>query len=193
MEIWKEIKGYEQLYEVSNLGRIRTHENKTSYSKRHGNRKWKQRIMKYRGYNPKTGYRVSLWKNRKMKEFLVARLVAFTFFDKNIKNRKLTVNHKDGNRMNNNINNLELISLADNIRHAFNTGLMHTNVHVKLTNTETQEEFSFISMSRASEYMNKCVGYISQHYKKNKTNKFILNGYQIEIDDRRNKIKNNGK
>ena len=45
-EIWKDVVGYENLYEVSNYGRIRTHENKTTSSARFKERHWKQRILK---------------------------------------------------------------------------------------------------------------------------------------------------
>ena len=61
-EIWKDIPGYEGLYEASSFGRIRSHKNKTTYTKRHGIRKWNSRIMKGRGNNITTGSRVGLWK-----------------------------------------------------------------------------------------------------------------------------------
>ena len=75
MEVWKDIPNYEGIYEVSNLGRIRTHKDKITYTKRHGKRKWKQRIMKFKGITPKTGYRISLWKDGKQKDLLVARML----------------------------------------------------------------------------------------------------------------------
>lgn len=46
LEIWKEIKDYEGIYEVSNLGRVRTCQDKTTHSILHGVRKWKQRVLK---------------------------------------------------------------------------------------------------------------------------------------------------
>ena len=45
-EVWKDVVGYEDIYEVSNLGRIRTHKNKITYTEQHGIRHWKQRILK---------------------------------------------------------------------------------------------------------------------------------------------------
>jgi hypothetical protein len=160
MENWKDIKGYEGIYQVSDLGRIRTVEGKVTHSVRHGIRHWHSRILKYKGYTPKTGYRVSLWKDKKYKDFLVARLVAFTFFNEDIKNRKLTVNHKDGDRMNNNINNLELISLEENIRHAFKEGLMPQR-KVKLLDLKTNEILEFISFASCGRFLGKCNGFIS--------------------------------
>lgn len=67
-EIWRNVPDYEG-YQVSNLGRVRTH-NKTTYTKHHGIRHWKDRILKYKGKIYETGYRVSLWKNGKCKDFM---------------------------------------------------------------------------------------------------------------------------
>ena len=162
-EIWKDIKNYDG-YQVSNLGRIRTH-NKVTQTNRHGHRNWKDRILKYKGKTYKTGYRVDLWKNGKSKSFLVARLVAFTFFNEDINNKELTVDHIDGNRFNNNINNLELVSLKENIKRAFKNGLMSQCKKIKLINNKNDEK-EFISMSEASKYMNYNKGYISEKIKK---------------------------
>ncbi len=167
-EIWNDIKGYENIYEVSNMGRIRTSKGKTTFTKKHGVRHWKQRIIKNKGYTPKTGFRVSLWKNGEHKDYLVSRLVAFTFYDKDINNRKLTVNHINGNRMDNDLNNLELISLADNIRHAFETGLMTTCKQTVLISKISNESKTFYSMSKADQYMNYAMGYISNKVKRGK-------------------------
>lgn len=164
-EIWRDIPDFEG-YQVSNLGKIRTH-GKITYTKRHGKRHWEDRILKFKGETYKTGYRVDLWKNGKPYTLLVARLVAFTFLEKDINDRSMTVNHKDGNRFNNNINNLELISLADNIRHAFDTGLMPCK-KVEITNKNTGEKKIYRSMSKASLGIYKNVRYISECLQKNK-------------------------
>ena len=163
-EIWKDIPDYAG-YQVSNKGRVRTH-NKTTFTKIHGVRHWKDRILKFKGETYNTGYRVDLWKEGKPYTKLVARLVAFTFYEKNINDHTLTVNHIDGNRLNNNIENLELIPLADNIRHAFDTGLM-LNKKVKLTNKKNKTSEIYRSMSKASEVMHYNHGYISNMTKKN--------------------------
>jgi len=163
MEIWKSIKGYEQEYEVSNQGKIRTKEGKTTYT--NGvKRIWKQRIIAYKGHTINTGYRVTLWKHNKPKDFLVARLVAYTFYDQDIHDHSKTVNHIDGNRMNNNLENLEIISLADNIRHAYETGLM---THCKpITLEKDKETLTFRSHAEASRYLNKNRGYVAKMIKK---------------------------
>ena len=78
MEEWKEIPGYEKLYEASTYGNIRTCEGKVTRTERHGERLWKQRVLKQK--TDKGGYkRVSLWKDGRGKTHLVHRLVSSTF------------------------------------------------------------------------------------------------------------------
>ena len=163
-EIWKDIPNYEGLYEASSLGRIRTKEGKTTFTQLHGVRHWKSRIMKGRGNNYHTGKRVSLWKDGKCKDWLVARLVAITFLGEPIKNAN-TVNHKDGNRLNNKIENLEWLSIGDNLRHAFDNGLMPYK-RVKLYNEDC--ELIFRSMTLASKHIGRSHNYISEKIKENK-------------------------
>jgi hypothetical protein len=181
-EIWKPIPHYEGLYEASNLGRIRTAANKVTFSVRHGVRHWKQRILKYKrcaDFN-KIGYRVTLWKNKKPKDFLVARLVCTTWHE-NLIDTDMTVNHIDGNRLNNNINNLEWLTLADNIRHGFKTGLYKKNqICVKLQD-ENGKEYSFNSMSEASRFLNRGNSYLSNLIKKNKAFAKSKNGLIYKI------------
>lgn len=127
MEQWKMIPGYEGLYEASTLGQIRSAEGKITSNARYSRRVWKQRIIKQKYVNRKTGKcrdaRVCLWKDGKEKTHLVSRLVAMTWCNGYADG--LTVNHKDGNPLNNNYKNLEWMSLADNIRHGFKNGLYH--------------------------------------------------------------------
>jgi len=137
MEEWKAIPGYEGLYEASNLGRIRTAEGKTTSSARFPHRVWKQRIMKQKYELRKDGKhkdaRVCLWRNGKEKTWLVSRLVALAWCDGF--QDGFTVNHIDGNPLNNAANNLEWISLGDNIRHAFLNGLIPIRVPCVLINS----------------------------------------------------------
>lgn len=167
-EIWKDIKDYPG-YQASNLGRIRTF-NKTTYSKRYGIRKWKDRVLKLKTHHirKRKFYRITLWKDGKPKELLVARLVAFTFFAEDINNKKLTVNHKDGNPLNNNIENLELISLKDNIIHAYKTGLNTKQKKVKIINKTTNEGKTFRALYLGSLYMGKGKAYLSLCKSKNR-------------------------
>ena len=176
IELWKDIPDYEGIYQASTHGRIRTCENKTTYTKRHGIRIWKQRILKPKGETYKTGYRVTLWKNGKCKDYLVARLVAITFLGQS----NLTVNHIDGNRFNNCIDNLEWCSRADNIKKGFETGLYHTQKKVLIINKKTNEKIVCRSLALGSKYINKKHGYLSNCIKRNifenKTFKWELYG-----------------
>lgn len=166
-ELWKDIPNYEGLYQASNLGRIRTAEGKTTYSKLHGERKWKQRVLKPKACRDlyACGYRVSLWKEGKSKDFLVARLVCTTWHE-NLIDTKMTVNHKDGNRLNNHIDNLEWLSLSDNIRHGFENNLYKQNKTI-LTCCESGEVFEFRSQALAGLFLGRNGGYI-HNLKKNK-------------------------
>ena len=158
-EIWKDIPDYEGLYEASSLGRIRTKEGKTTYTEKHGVRHWQSRMMKGRGNNYKTGRRVGLWKNGKVKEWLVARLIAITFLGYPTKEAN-TVNHINGNRLDNRIENLEWLSVGDNVRHAFETGLMPYK-KVKLYNKDC--EMVFRSMVLASKAIGRSHSYVSDN------------------------------
>lgn len=165
-EIWKDIQNY-QGYQVSNKGRIRTY-NKITYTKKHGERHWKNRILKLKESTAKNGrkdYRVELWKNGEHKTFLVARLVAFTFFEKDISNSELTVNHKDGNSKNNNIENLEIITLKENIQHGFRTGL-YNSTKIVLTDKVTGTIIYPSSLTEADKLTKKKSGYYSAKIKK---------------------------
>ena len=122
-EQWKDIPGYEGIYQASNLGQIRTCAGKITSSARFPHRVWKQRILKQkRSTNTKgrVDYHVELWKDGNHKTFLVSRLVAMTWCDGY--QHGFTVNHKNGDSVDNRAENLEL-SRGDNIRHGFANGL----------------------------------------------------------------------
>lgn len=158
-EIWMDVVDYEGIYEVSNHGRVRTKEGKTTHSIRHGKRVWKSRILKEK--NPKgRDVRVSLWKNKKEKSFLVHQLVGKAFIP--IIPGKNCINHKDGNPRNNHVSNLEWCNHLENNKHAFENGLMNTNMKVKLIHLKTGIEYEFISMARAGQFLCRNKGYISR-------------------------------
>lgn len=177
-ETWKDVVGYEGIYEVSNLGKVRTHKDKTTYTKRHGVRRWKQRFLKNRTPNGRD-VRVTLWKNGKLKDFLVHRLVGFAFIP-TIKGKEC-INHIDGNPKNNCVENLEWCNHSENNNHAFETGLMSTNMNVKLIN-EIGIEYEFISMNRASEFLGRSNGYISRNLKNNNTKLTDIHGNKYRVE-----------
>ena len=106
-EIWKDVEGYEGFYQVSNLGRVRSLDRQI-YNK--GN-KGSNKFSKYKGRvlsqgKKKKGYlSVSLTKNCKSKSFPVHRLVAKAFIPN--PNNLLQINHKDEDKANNKVENLE--------------------------------------------------------------------------------------
>lgn len=104
-EIWKDIDGYDGKYQVSNLGRIRS-----IYT---GN---KHRIIILKPMVQKNGYLyVALWKDNKKKNRLIHRLVALAFVDN--PNNYCEVNHKDENKENNSVENLEWCEHKTNINY----------------------------------------------------------------------------
>ncbi len=101
-EIFKDIKGFEGLYAVSNFGNVKRH---TTESKNGtGNYYRKEHLLKQRKSN-KGYFVVDLFKNNKRHQFLVHRLVAQAFIEN--KNSYPCVNHIDENKENNNVDNLE--------------------------------------------------------------------------------------
>ena len=107
---WKPLKDYPQ-YEISEEGFVRN--NKNQLMQWHDNGK---------------GYKyVRLRKKNKTKNCLVHRLVMFTFSEQT--NYLYTdINHKDGNKSNNHVSNLEWVTKSENIRHAHTNGLMKTKL-----------------------------------------------------------------
>ncbi len=113
-EKWKFIEGYEGIYKVSNIGRIRSLSRKNSLGSLR-----KERILKPSLSN--NGYKVVfLYKNSIPKPHRIHRLVAKHFI-KNIKN-KPCVNHKDCNKLNNKSINLEWVTFKENIQHSWKNG-----------------------------------------------------------------------
>ena len=104
MEVWKTIEGYEGIYEVSNLGRVK------SFIKYKGT---KERILNQNigttGY-----YYVGLFCNKIRKIKKVHQLVAIAFLNHKPCGFKLVVNHKDFNKLNNRVDNLEITTQREN-------------------------------------------------------------------------------
>lgn len=128
-EIWKDIKGYETLYMVSNLGRVINL--KTN------------RILIDNSQN--TYCSVTLVKKNKSKKYLVHRLVAQSFLKNNEKHRY--VNHIDHNPRNNKLENLEWCNAKYNSNHGETK--YKASVPVIAYNSETKEKLIFKSLADA--------------------------------------------
>ena len=123
IEIWKDIKDFEGIYQVSTFGRIKRLSRKTINEGLLGKNKelqLKEIILK-----PSTitkGYRgITLTKDKKRYPKKVHRLVAEAFIPN--PNNKPQINHIDCNKSNNNVNNLEWCTNSENQKHAFKNGL----------------------------------------------------------------------
>lgn len=129
-EIWKPIIGFEGLYEVSNSGKIKSLERFDTKK-----RPIKERILKtranYQGYEY-----LGLCKNGIKKSYTVHRIVLRAFVT-NLQNLP-TINHKNGIKSDNRVENLEWLSVKDNINHALNTGLRKRGEFIGLKNSQAK-------------------------------------------------------
>lgn len=126
-EKWRYIEGYRNHYQVSSFGRVKGL--KRTVTRRNG---WKhttnERIMKQS--NHRCGYlEIILCLEGKQKCYKVHRLVASAFID-NL-NQKKFINHKDCNKKNNKMENLEWVTKAENNSHALRMGLCKTKLSEK--------------------------------------------------------------
>lgn len=130
IEIWKDIKGYEGLYQVSNLGNVKSLERYVTAPQNGGKRLLKEKSLKQS--ISKTGYYVvALSKNHVAMTKKVHRLIAEAFIPNLLD--KPHINHIDGNKLNNDIINLEWATHKENTQHAFRIGIMNNDRNNKST------------------------------------------------------------
>ena len=122
MEVWKDIKGFEDIYQVSNRGNVRS----LSRIQRDKNGRCVRHKGKLLISQPNSsGYmRVQLKLNGMGKYFFVHRLVALHFVDNPDPERCTIVNHIDSNYLNNSSDNLEWTTIYGNNHHAIENGRM---------------------------------------------------------------------
>ena len=126
-EIWKDVVGYEGLYQVSNLGRVKSYDKVVPQYFKDGRGKVdmhrKGKIMKISVYKREGYCYISLSKNGVKKKHKIHRLVALAFIlNPNPKEFDM-INHIDGNVGNNKVSNLEWINNRGNQIHAIEIGL----------------------------------------------------------------------
>ena len=134
MENWKDLPGCEGKYQVSDLGRIKTLARMVLCGK-NIKKHIPEKILATRvhaGYNS-----VTLRINGKTKVCTIHRLVARTFIPNS--NNYKTVNHIDGDKLNNRLSNLEWCSYSQNMKHAYTKGLRVAKCGTKLSITQVTE------------------------------------------------------
>ena len=171
-EIWKDIPNYEGYYQVSNKGNIKSLQFQCNLT----NKKYpREKILKQK-IDKQKNKRVSLWKDGKEKSWLVHRLVGISFLGNT--DESMTINHKDGNRLNNNVSNLEWCTLKENIQHGFSNNLYSHQTPIRIINKTTNKTIEYNSLSKGSIAIGKNPKYI---YGKIKNNRYENNEYRWEL------------
>ncbi len=168
-EIWKDIEGFDGYYQISNLGRVK------SLGGRNGREKGVEHIRQIS--LTRDGYeKVRLLHNGKDKTLRIHRLVAETFIP-NPENKE-TVNHKDGDKTNNCVSNLEWADRNEQMKHAYALELKRAqkgskNINAKLTDDEVREirknyvwqskEFGTVALAKKYGITNAAIGKVIRH------------------------------
>ena len=121
-EIWKDLKGNREIYQISNLGNVRTKE-------RIGARGYHVKSKELTKFDNNNGYyRVSmrLENDKHSKSYLVHRLVGMLFIPH--EDGKDFINHIDGDKHNNSVENLEWCTRSENEKHAWKIGLKRSSL-----------------------------------------------------------------
>lgn len=143
-EIWKDIPNYENLYQISSLARVK---------RLVGIRCKTERILKpslRNGY-----YHVNLTKNAKGKSFYVHRLFAQSFIDNTF--NKEQINHKNGIRTDNCLENLEWVTNLENQRHAWDI-LKRKSIWERKKGANNKLSKKVIQLSRKNVFISKYNG-----------------------------------
>ncbi|EDU0464008.1 hypothetical protein GPN63_002857 [Salmonella enterica] len=149
-EIWKPAPGFEDRYEVSNQGRVRSIAFLQRYLLRNGKEVYRQTPVKIIAQQvTNSGYAlVHLHRNNERKAKTVHSLVATAF----LPGRDQTVNHINGDKLDNRLVNLEWASYSDNHHHAVASGLKQQAVRVR--NPSTGQIFPSISQAAKASHVN---------------------------------------
>lgn len=149
MEIWKDIREYEGVYQVSNFGKVKrlAYEIKNPSPKANGSiLKFKEHLLTPRKVTH--GYlSVILYKKGKPKNYKIHRLVAEAFIPN--PDRLSEVNHKDENKMNNHIDNLEWVTHKENANYGTRPSRIG-NKHSKIVKC-IETDIIYPSLAKAAE------------------------------------------
>lgn len=189
MEIWKDIRGYEGIYQISNHGRVKSIDRRVRNHKCGATRTIKEHII--HSTDNGNGYQiVGLRGNGKRKNFYVHRLVAEHFIEK--PDGKEYINHMDYNRANNNVANLEWCTQKENMVYSIdrlkkpkpnaklsNTGERYItktltrrkkNIRYRVNISQFGVDRSFLTMEDAIKYRNEVMNkWQNQYFKKTET------------------------
>ncbi len=152
-EIWKDIKGFEECYMVSNLGRIKSLGRMLQTTYR--NRKIPTRIRKqqsFKGETPKVG----LYIDGKMVSVFVSRIVYSTFISPlpYSESQSLVVSHKNNDKKDNRVDNLFLINRNEFCQNLYNSGIS-LPAHLKKVSAEGREKIRQACCKVVSQYTGK--------------------------------------
>lgn len=175
IELWRDIKDYEELYQVSSLGRVKSLERKSDVD----GRLIKSKILKTGLNNP--GYKfIVLRKNGISENKMIHRLVAEAFLN----NPLDCVNHIDGNKQNNKVTNLEWCTYSDNRKHAYDKGLSpQKGFPRKVTVKYNEKIIIFETMKDCAAYFGFKKGWLQNQIRKHGCT-FNYKGYEIEVHER---------
>ena len=157
-EIWRDVVGYEGVYQVSNFGNVRSLDKNRAY--KNTTRHIKGKILKSCNC---LGYKIlTLSKDNIKTNYRVHRIVAEHFI--NNPDNKPYVNHIDGNKKNNHFSNLEWCTRSENSLHAYKIGLQNptkywlgkcgANHHASIKVKCVEDNLLFDSINEASIYYN---------------------------------------
>ena len=116
-EIWKDVVGYENIYQVSNLGRVKRLQ--TLVKNKNGYRLVNERLLKIPSYI----YESVFLSNGTINQQYVHRLVATAFIPN--PHNKSYVNHINGIKTDNRVENLEWVTNSENVKHSYKAGLRY--------------------------------------------------------------------